>query len=85
MNQLSNLDAWLRSLLWESSLPGLEFETTDSDTASFEIHRLKARLPLSNGDVKIVQGVREVFEILDAPKPKVRIIFKGHELCQLSN
>jgi hypothetical protein len=33
----------------------------------FAIHRLKARLPISNGDVKIVQGVRDVFEIVDAP------------------
>lgn len=35
---------------------------------SFEIYRLKARLPLDDGAVKIVQGVREVFEISDAPE-----------------
>lgn len=29
---------------------------------------MKAKLPLSTGDVKIVQGVRDVFEILDAPQ-----------------
>lgn len=33
---------------------------------SFEVHRLKGRLPVSNGTVKLVQGVREVFEIKDA-------------------
>jgi hypothetical protein len=32
----------------------------------FEIHRLKGRVCLTNGLLKIVQGVREVFEILDA-------------------
>ena len=30
-----------------------------------EIHRLKSRLVFENGDVKMVQGVREVFEIFD--------------------
>ena len=70
IEKLSNLDAWLRSVLWNSELPNLG---TDSVSRSFEIHRLKARIPLSNGDVKIVQGVREIFEILDAPKPSVRI------------
>ena len=33
-----------------------------------EIHRLKARLVFKNGDVKLVQGVREVFEIFDGGK-----------------
>ena len=43
-------------------------EGGDHDT--IEVHRLKARLPLSNGEVKIVQGVREVFEILDSPESR---------------
>lgn len=69
-DQLSDVDAWLRSILWESRLPSPKSDTNFdvARTNSFEIHRLKARLPFSNGDVKIVQGVREVFEILDAPK-----------------
>ncbi|PSS25610.1 hypothetical protein M430DRAFT_33254 [Amorphotheca resinae ATCC 22711] len=65
IEQLSNLDAWLRSVLWNSTLPGLGSNSEDHN--KLEIHRLKARLPFSNGEVKIVQGVREVFEILDAP------------------
>ena len=64
--QVPNLDAWLRSILWESELPSLGSSTFKADS-NYEIHRLKARLPLSNGEVKIVQGVRDVFEILDAP------------------
>lgn len=39
-----------------------------SEPQSFEIYRLKARILLDNGSVKIVQGVREVFEISDAPE-----------------
>lgn len=33
----------------------------------FEIHRSKGRLVFKNGDVKLLQGVREVFELIDAP------------------
>ncbi|KAL3428400.1 CobW/HypB/UreG [Phlyctema vagabunda] len=90
--QLPKLDAWLRSILWESTLMGLDevkaqrnpkkrmWEEPNEATlggqstlganepgSTLEIHRLKARLPLINGDVKVVQGVREIFEILDAP------------------
>ncbi|KAG9247786.1 CobW/HypB/UreG [Calycina marina] len=63
--QLASLDAWLRYVLWNSELPGVFSDIT----SAFEVHRLKARIPLSNGELKIVQGVREVFEIIDAPKP----------------
>lgn len=59
--QLPLVDKWLRSVLWESEVPGA------GDAAGLEIHRLKARLVLQNGEVKMVQGVREVFEIFDAP------------------
>ncbi|KXJ92283.1 CobW/HypB/UreG, nucleotide-binding domain-domain-containing protein [Microdochium bolleyi] len=61
--QLEMVDAWLRSILWESEAPGQE-----SRTDFLEIHRLKARLVFSNGDVKMVQGVREIFEIVDGQK-----------------
>ncbi|KAK6610151.1 CobW/HypB/UreG [Botrytis cinerea] len=35
-----------------------------------EIHRLKARLPLTNHTTKTIQAVREVFEILDDVSPQ---------------
>ncbi|KAI4603236.1 hypothetical protein KJ359_006029 [Pestalotiopsis sp. 9143b] len=61
--QLDKLDGWLRSVLWEGQLP-----VAGSDQSTpLEIHRLKARLRLSSGETKIVQGVREIFEIFDAP------------------
>lgn len=69
IDQLADLDAWLRSILWDSKLPATSSDTTGgTETAHFEIHRLKARLELSGGDIKIIQGVREIFEIIDAPK-----------------
>lgn len=61
--QLEKLDGWLRSVLWEGQLP-----VAGSDQSTpLEIHRLKARLRLSSGETKVVQGVREIFEIFDAP------------------
>lgn len=65
-DQLTQIDAWLRSVLWDLQLPGgLKDDTSENNR--IEVHRLKARLPLTNGDVKLVQGVREIFEILDTP------------------
>ncbi|KAK3719303.1 hypothetical protein LTR37_004522 [Vermiconidia calcicola] len=59
-SQLDKLDEWLRSVLWESELPREELPST------WEIHRTKGRLGLSNGMLKMLQGVREIFEMIDA-------------------
>jgi G3E family GTPase len=59
--QLASLDSWLQSVLWESVLP----KVFTSAEKSFEIHRTKGRIYLNNGGIKLLQGVREVFEILD--------------------
>lgn len=66
-----HLDAWLRSLLWDSTIPtpSSTSTSTTSPSPSPEIHRLKARLPLTNHTVKIIQAVREIFEILDDVPP----------------
>lgn len=60
-----------------------------------EIHRLKARLVFENGDVKLVQGVREVFEIFDggksqssdnadaASQPLGKIVLIGRRLAEV--
>lgn len=61
--QLGKVDAWLRSVLWEGELPN----DNDEHKEPFEIHRLKGRLVVQNGGTKIIQGVRELFEIFDAP------------------
>lgn len=51
---------WFQSLLWEETLPG------ETLSPKFEVHRTKGRVPMVDGTLKLVQGVREVFEILDA-------------------
>ena len=64
--QLAGLDSWLRDLLWESQFP-LSTSTAIAIPLSPppEIYRLKGRILLSTGKVKMVQGVRDVFEITD--------------------
>ncbi|KAF5604987.1 dopamine-responsive protein [Fusarium pseudoanthophilum] len=59
--QLDTVDRWLRSVLWDRKLP------EDEKEGDFEIHRSKGRLVFANGEVKMLQGVREVFEINDGP------------------
>lgn len=57
---LKALDGWLQSLLWEETLP------EGALPHKFEIHRTKGLVPMLDGSLKLIQGVREVFEILDA-------------------
>lgn len=59
--QLEDVDRWLRAVLWDHKLPDAE------NASEFEIHRSKGRLVVKNGNVKLLQGVREIFEIMDAP------------------
>lgn len=61
--QVEAVDKWLRSVLWENELPADDAQ----HKTPFEIHRLKGRLALEGGETKIIQGVRELFEIFDAP------------------
>lgn len=59
--QLEQVDKWLRQVLWENELPGTD------EAQKFEIHRCKGRLIFDNGEIKMLQGVREIFELIDAP------------------
>ncbi|CAK7212059.1 hypothetical protein SEUCBS140593_001380 [Sporothrix eucalyptigena] len=68
--QVTKVDEWLRSVLWESQLPdpaGGPPRGGRNEPNNFEIHRTKGRLVLKHGSVKVLQGVRELFEIFEAP------------------
>ncbi|KAI9695487.1 MAG: hypothetical protein M1820_008589 [Bogoriella megaspora] len=70
-SKLVALDAWLRSVLWERVLPRLGLAEQQPYLGAivaegFEIHRLKGIVPIEDGSTKMLQGVREVFEIIDA-------------------
>ncbi|KAK3379913.1 CobW/HypB/UreG, nucleotide-binding domain-containing protein [Lasiosphaeria ovina] len=67
-DRLKAIDAWLRSVLWENVIPNGAHQDATNRPA-FEIHRLKGRLFLRDGGEKMVQGVREVFDIFDSPAP----------------
>ncbi|KAL8382804.1 hypothetical protein RB595_006534 [Gaeumannomyces hyphopodioides] len=72
-SQVAKVDKWLQSVLWENELPGTDkAQDKVQDKAKFELHRVKGRLVLSDGGVKMVQGVRELFEIFDSPEGKGR-------------
>jgi len=58
-SNLDKVDEWLRRVLWESALPNSEL--------SFEVHRAKGRLVTESGQVMLLQGVRDVFELVDSP------------------
>ncbi|KAL2012519.1 hypothetical protein VTN00DRAFT_44 [Thermoascus crustaceus] len=72
------VDAWLRSVLWDNRLPPPSPSSPDDTSTSnpdsdpipsdFEIHRLKGVLIISDGTLKAIQAVREVFEIRDTER-----------------
>lgn len=53
-------DLFLRTILWEETLP----HTTPE--RPFEIHRLKARIPVTDGRLLLVQGVRNIYDTNEA-------------------
>jgi G3E family GTPase len=58
--QVDSVDAWLRAVCWNAQLPHSQ---TDS---SFETHRIKGQIPTTFGHTKLLQGVREIYELTDA-------------------
>ncbi|RPB13862.1 cobW-domain-containing protein [Morchella conica CCBAS932] len=75
--QLELLEMWLRSLLWEGEVPFPPELQTDKSceekgkSSPLDIHRLKGRISTKDGKQQLIQGVREVFEIFDAPNQEV--------------
>lgn len=79
-NQLDLFETWIQQVLWENRIGDLEVE----------IHRLKGRLLLTDGRAKILQGVRENYEIVDMrdePEPELleskfpsKLVFIGKSL-----
>ncbi|KAF2271471.1 cobW-domain-containing protein [Westerdykella ornata] len=58
--QVDQFDRFLRLILWENTLPD------DIQQKPFEIHRLKGRIPVKDGRVLLIQGVRSVYETTEA-------------------
>ncbi|KAL8921359.1 MAG: hypothetical protein Q9172_004052 [Xanthocarpia lactea] len=62
-NQLDKLESWLRSVLWESILPIPG--KVQAEEQAFTIHRVKGQIPIADGRKLMIQGVRDIFEIVD--------------------
>ena len=68
--QVARLDWWLQRVLWDAVLPPANSQVTSEIHDDFRVHRLKGRIVLDSGAVKMVQGVRETFEISDVHEGK---------------
>jgi G3E family GTPase len=61
--QVDKFDYFLRTILWEETLPN----TTSGKP--FEVHRLKARIPVTDGRMLLVQGVRNIYDTNETKAP----------------
>lgn len=61
--QEDRFDLFLRTVLWEETLPN------NTPYEKFEIHRLKGRIPVTDGRVLLLQGVRNLYDINEAKEP----------------
>ena len=65
--QLKRFESWLQKVLWEASL-SLPTAQEQPGTSDMSIHRVKGKIILASGFLKMVQGVRDVFEVTDLTK-----------------
>ena len=64
------LENWLQSVLWdepESPNPTSShtLNTTDSNSQPYEVHRTKGWIRVLDGTARVIQGVRDIFEIIE--------------------
>lgn len=69
---MEKLDQWLRTLLWArlwiDHPDNASQQVASTPSQRPEIHRTKGRLLMQDGRVMLLQGVREVFEFIDAER-----------------
>ncbi|KAJ4986806.1 COBW domain-containing protein 1 [Stagonosporopsis vannaccii] len=80
--QVDAFDLFLRTVLWDETLPGgVQHER-------FEVHRLKGRVPVSDGRVLLLQGVRNLYELNEAGEgqgkgeDEAKLVFIGRAVGQ---
>lgn len=62
LQKLPLLEGWLETVLWEAD------DRQANQDRKYEIHRTKGLVSLTDGSVRVIQGVREIFEIIEAPR-----------------
>ncbi|KAF1946923.1 COBW domain-containing protein 1 [Clathrospora elynae] len=78
-SQVDKFDFFLRTILWEETLPNNTLHQP------FEVHRLKARIPVQDGKMLLIQGVRNIYDTnesdtkadADSNEAKLVLIGKG--------
>lgn len=66
------LEQWLQTILWD-----------DGEDKPYEIHRTKGYIPVTDGNARVIQGVREIFEIIESRSQngaEGKIVFIGRYL-----
>ncbi|KAH9942912.1 cobW-domain-containing protein [Amylocystis lapponica] len=58
-SQLSLLDEWIRTVLWEGRLPGVR----SADVLDLEVLRCKGMFTTDSGKIYVLQGVRNIYEM----------------------
>jgi G3E family GTPase len=81
--KLPLLLAWLELLLWDAE------DNQQGRERKYEVHRTKGIVHCTDGTSRIVQGVREIFELIEIPSPpeagegepfEGKIVFIGRNL-----
>lgn len=73
--KLPMLENWLQTVLWD-----------DGTEKPYEVHRTKGFVPVSDGPARVVQGVREIFELIETQSSndvEGKIVFIGRRLDKI--
>lgn len=73
--KLPMLEQWLQTVLWD-----------DGEEKPYEIHRTKGYIPVTDGPARVVQGVREIFELVESRSTgdvEGKVVFIGRYLDKI--
>jgi G3E family GTPase len=81
LQKLQMLDSWLQLVLWD-----------DGIAKPFEIHRMKGYIPVNDGTARVIQGVREIYEMIEVERTQNqsdldqagKVVFIGRNLAALT-
>ncbi len=63
-DQMEQLDVWIRTVLWEKQLPG----SSGAASSALEVLRCKGLFVTDTGELHVLQGVRNLYEISKVEK-----------------
>jgi G3E family GTPase len=80
---VDRFDAWLRGVLWDETLEGVDKGAWEA----FEVHRMKGRIPVRDGRVLLLQGVRNLYELSEGGSEaeggdEAKLVLIGRKVAQ---